>query len=160
MEECAAKFDVRRSLRQTSVLMLKATNNLPHENVWARIVRSRIHGVGLKAIRDIPHGTYLFQGDDLPMVWVDREIIKHLRSALQRLYDDFAVAKGNRLGCPRSFNLLTPAWYLNHSKRPNVGCDSNYDFYALKDIKRNQELTVNYDEFSESIGALAKLTLE
>ena len=33
--------------------------------------------------------------------------------------------------------------YLNESKEnPNVRCNDNYDYYALRDIKRDEELTL------------------
>jgi hypothetical protein len=56
-------------------------------------------------------------------------------SVYKKLYEDFAVLKDGRYGCPRNFNQLTPAWYLNNSNSPNVRCDDHYDFFALRDIK-------------------------
>jgi hypothetical protein len=73
---------------------------------------------------------------------------------IKRLYEDFCIIKSGdeAYGCPRSFNQLTPAWYLNEPKRgelPNVRADKNYDFYALKDILPGDELTVEYPTFSD-----------
>jgi SET domain len=106
-------------------------------------------GVGVKAIRPIKKGTYIFAHDDVPVVWINQRGIRDLPRELKRLYKDFAISKKGNYGCPPSFNLLTPAWYLNCSRRPNVGCDKNYDFYALRDIKKGTELTVDYKTFSE-----------
>ncbi len=53
-------------------------------------------------------------------------------------------------GCPKNFNQLTPSWYLNHSDHPNVAFDSNDEFFALRDIRANEELTVDYSTYSES----------
>jgi hypothetical protein len=40
--------------------------DLPHHHVYARIARSGIHGVGVKAIRTIKKGTYIFRGGHQP----------------------------------------------------------------------------------------------
>lgn len=67
----------------------------------------------------------------------------------RKLYDDFSIIKGEMYGCPTSFNCLTPAWYINESKKPNTRCDENYDFYSLRDIESGEELTVDYETFSD-----------
>ncbi len=122
---------------------------LPHYRVFTRIARSRIHGVGVIAIRHIKKGTKIFFGDDAPIVWVDRSKVKLIEPELRRLYDDFCIVNNDLYGCPKNFNQLTVAWYLNHSDKPNVRADIHYDFYALRDINKGQELTVDYDSFSD-----------
>jgi SET domain-containing protein len=51
---------------------------------------------------------------------------------------------------PTRVALLTPAWYLNHSKKPNMAADENYDFYSLRRIKNGEELTVDYDTYADT----------
>jgi hypothetical protein len=69
---------------------------------------------------------------------------------LKRLYHDFCVFKNGKLGCPKNFNMLTVGWYLNQSKEnPSVLCTDDYDFIALRDIKKGEELTVDYSIYSE-----------
>ncbi len=114
--------------------------SLPHNGVFARIQRSQTHGVGVFAIKNIKKGTKLFGGDNTGMVWIRKEDIARLPKEIKRLYSDFGVLKDGRYGCPPSFNQLTPAWYLNSSTKPNVRCDEHYDFFALRDIKRGEEL--------------------
>jgi SET domain len=127
------------------------STKLPHHQVYGRISRSRINGVGVKAICPIKKGIYIFFGDDDELIWITRDKISHLSKELKKLYIDFAILKNGRFGCPKNFNLLTPAWYLNHSKHPNVGCDSKYNFFALRNIKKGEELTVDYDTYSQKI---------
>ena len=67
-----------------------------------------------------------------------------------RLYEEFCVLKGTTYQCPSSFNKLTPAWYLNTSKRPNVAADSSLKFYAIRDIQAGEELTADYDTYSDN----------
>lgn len=57
--------------------------------------------------------------------------------------------KDNKYGCPKNFNQLTIAWYLNNSTDPNVGCDSNYNFFALRNIKKGEEITADYSTYSD-----------
>ena len=60
------------------------------------------------------------------------------------MYDDFSIVDGKFYGCPTSFNRLTPAWFMNESKRPNARIDDNYDFYAVRRIAAGQEITVDF----------------
>jgi SET domain-containing protein len=122
---------------------------LPHDHVFVRLRRSRRHGVGVFAIRAIKKGTAIFDTDDDPICWIDAKKLRGLPKAIRNLYDDFGIIDGDRYGCPRNFNQLTPAWYLNESKRPNVRCDDNYQFWALRDIRADEELTVDYDTYSD-----------
>ena len=67
-----------------------------------------------------------------------------------RPYADSAVLNDDRYGCSSSFNRLTPAWYLNDSRTNlNVRSDENYAFFAIRDINRGEELTVDYSQFSD-----------
>jgi len=122
----------------------------PHDGVYTRIQPSPIHGVGVFAIRDIPKGAYVFTGDNSQMVEVNKNIVDKQEPEIKRLYDDFCIIEGEKYTCPDNFNNLNIGWYLNESKTdPNVACDKNYDFYALRDIKPGEELTVDYATFSD-----------
>ncbi len=122
----------------------------PHQCVYVRLKPSPIHGVGVFAICDIPKGTKIFSNDDSEMTWINKADIGNIDSELKRLYDDFCVLKDGNLGCPKNFNMLTVGWYLNNSKdNPNVRCIDNYDFIALRDIKKGEELIVDYSTYSE-----------
>ena len=127
----------------------KIKARLPHYKVFTRIRRSKTHGVGIHAICDIKKGTYIFYGDDEPIFWVEKRKLKGLSGEIKKLYEDFCIIKGNLYGCPKNFNQLTPSWYLNDSKNPNVACDKNYNFYALRDIRKGEELTVDYETYSD-----------
>jgi hypothetical protein len=126
--------------------------SLPHDNVYTRLQCSPIHGVGVFAICDIPKGTKIFHNDDSEIVWVDKAKIVNTKTDLElkRLYNDFCVLKKGKLGCPKNFNMLTVGWYINESKEnPNVRCDDNYDFIAIRDIKKGEELTSDYSTYSK-----------
>jgi len=126
---------------------------LPHEGVFTRLRPSRTHGIGVFAIKRIPKGTRLFTDDSDEMRWIDAGKLVRLSKESRRLYEDFGVFKDGRWGCPPSFNRLTPAWYLNESKAPNVVCDENLNFVAKQDIALGEELTVDYSTYSEQVPA-------
>lgn len=129
----------------------------PHVGVYTRLGRSKVdkNGVGVFAIRRIKKGMKLFQGDCEEMVWIDKKDLPRRPRQIRILYDDFAVIKTDekdkktRYGCPLNFNRLTVSWYVNCSRDPNVRCDMDYNFFALRDIDRGEELTVDYSTYSE-----------
>jgi SET domain-containing protein len=132
----------------------KNSEIVPHYGVYTRIGPSKIHGVGVIAIKDIKKGIQIFYGDEeTKIVWIKKEQLKRIPKEIMKLYDDFCIEKedGKLYGCPVNFNVLTPSWYLNHSKKPNVVADTEYNFYALKNIKKEEELTVDYETFNESL---------
>ena len=121
----------------------------PHEGVYARIGRSRVHGVGVIAIRDIPAGTLVFGGEDERVVWVSRADVRRLPAPLRSLYEDFAMLWDGRLGVPRSLNRLSVGWYVNHSDSPNLASGDDARFRALRRIRRGEELTADYRTFAD-----------
>ena len=123
--------------------------NRPHDQVFTRLRPSPLHGVGVFAIAPIPMGEYIFEPDDDETVFVPAKEIKELPMELARLYEDFCVLNEGIFECPSSFNRLTPAWYLNQSDKPNVAADSTLRFYALRAIGVDEELTVDYEAYSE-----------
>lgn len=130
---------------------VKKTNTveLPHVGVYARLQASKIHGIGVFAIRNIPKGTYVFPQDDEELVWINKRELVGLSAELRKLYDDFCVIKGDLYGCPSDFNKLTPTWYFNESQTPNVASDKEFRFFATRLVKKGEELTVDYDSYSD-----------
>lgn len=127
---------------------------LPHEDVWVRLGISAIAGIGVFAIRPIPAGTSIFANDGVPLMWVSKAELERARptEAELRLYHDFGIDRGDRIGCPANFNNLTPGWYLNEpppGSEANVRTDERLDFRACRDIAEGEELTIDYASFSD-----------
>jgi hypothetical protein len=130
-----------------------------HDGAYTRLKPSRPidevsgkRGVGVFAIRKIPKGVEIFAGDSGPeMEERDVRILDGLDAAWRGLYEDFCVFEDGKMFCPRNFNGLTVGWYLNHSTVPNVRCDKEkgYIFVALRDINKDDELTVDYSTYSD-----------
>jgi uncharacterized protein len=119
----------------------------PHDGVFARIGPSRVHGVGVLAIRDIPAGTLVFRGEDERAVWVRRSTVRKLPRAVRALYEDFGMVDGARLGVPANLNRLSVGWYVNHSEQPNLVAGDDGRFRALRRIRAGEELTADYRTF-------------
>jgi len=142
--------DYWADLREDVAKHFWGKKTLPHDGVYTRLKPSRVHGVGVFAIIDIPEGTYMFEPDDDDLVSVSADETKGLPAALRKLYEDFCVLNDGAYECPSSLNRLTPAWFLNTSKEPNVAADLSLEFYALRDIKAGEELIADYDAYSEN----------
>ncbi len=119
----------------------------PHDGVYARIGVSRLHGVGVVAIRDIPAGTLVFQGESERIAWSSRAAVRRLPKAIRALYEDFGMVAGDQIGVPPSLNMLSVGWYVNHSDRPNVEAGDDGRFRALRRIRTGEELTADYQTF-------------
>lgn len=76
----------------------------PHDGGYARIGPSRLHGVGVRAIRDIPAGILVFHGESGRVAWVSRAAVWQLPKAIRALYEDFGMGSGDQLGVPPNLN--------------------------------------------------------
>jgi hypothetical protein len=126
--------------------------NLPDSDCYTRLMPSQIHGIGVFAIRDIPKGTNIFKDDMSEMLWVDAQSAIVKSGEIRRLYDDFCIQHKEKYGCPNGFNNLTVAWYINEplaGQEPNVVCDGDYDFFAARDIRAGEELTIDYSTYND-----------
>ena len=119
----------------------------PHDGAYTRIGRSRVHGVGVLAVRDIPRGTFVFRGESERVAWVSRAWVRRLPEGLRRLYEDFGMVWGERIGVPPNLNRLSVGWYVNHSDRPNLHADDDGRFVTLRRIRAGEELTADYRTF-------------
>jgi len=159
----ADAFLLRKEMK--ALLKKEDATILPHEGAYTRLRPSTLRppkkdgdsvssrppepGVGVFAIRKIPKGTNVFAGDDNEMVELDIGLLEKLDPAERCLYEDFCVFEGRKMWCPRNFNNLTVGWYLNHSEDPNVRHDKGYNFLAIRDIEKGEELTANYSTYSD-----------
>lgn len=125
----------------------------PHENVLARLGVSSIEGIGVFAARPISAGTNVFPADKAEIVWVPATLLDDpALSAFERsLYEDFAIRRGDQLGCPANFSMLTVGWYANEPNEghePNLRPTPSFDLVAVRDIAEGEELTVRYAAYT------------
>lgn len=111
---------------------------------------SPIHGVGVFASHFIKKGMQLHlwnKRDD--SVFVDLNDVKGvLMSNFVKRYCAIDREEGG-YWCPKQFNRMSVGWYLNHSSDPNAGHDEGYRYFALRSIKKNEEITIDYRSLGE-----------
>lgn len=101
---------------------------------------SRIHGRGVFAGQRIFEGTYVgtYEGwDDCSFSWANEQFVIYNYETKED--EDSDEATSWRLGT-NEFR------FLNHSDDANLEMDENYHFWALRTIKKDEELTWYYGE--------------
>jgi len=100
---------------------------------------SPIHGIGVFAGEDIPIGSLVWEY----VTGFDQEIgIDNLPTVIQQYIKDYGnvVKPGSYLICGDN------ARFMNHSDSPNIS-GANDKNYALRDIMKGEEITVDYRDF-------------
>lgn len=130
-------------------------NNL--KNTYCRLHASKIEGVGVFAIRDIPKGKNPFYGIKNSK-WHKFNIkeLKKLDKEILKMIDDFfVIEKDGEVYIPESvFNGMDVSFFINNSKSPNLkvvggGKDEALEFRTSRKIKKGEELTVSYATYDE-----------
>ena len=121
------------------------------EDIYCRIGRSKIHGVGVIAIRKIPKGINPFKKvTDFDLIRFKKKELKRLNPQVKKMMSDFLSLDRDDILVPTTgLNVLDVSFHMNHSKKPNVIVGKNEDFFAARDIKEGEELTVDYSTFSD-----------
>lgn len=109
--------------------------------------KSSIEGIGVFAAEDIPKGTILWEFNPLFDSIIREDEITDLPRHIQKwlYYHSWQDADGHyRVGIDNDK-------FINHSLDPNSRFSKeSYTWAALRDIKKGEELTEDYTEFSES----------
>jgi SET domain-containing protein len=126
-------------------------------DIYCRIGRSKISGVGVIAIKDIPKGTdpfkTLIKKED-NIIELDDNDLKKVNPNVKKILTDFFGNQNSKrydvlASGPNNINI---SFYMNHSDKANIDIvdnkDSNYlGFIANKKIKIGEELTINYNNY-------------
>ena len=137
-------------------------SNLKH-NTFCRLKRSKIDGVGLFAIKDIPKGVDPFKKVNpigCFIIDLSEEEVESLPFEVKDYVKNF-FAKDDEGKYPvlgNGLNALDITFFLNHSTDPNVTADDDYVSFAtyspyktLRKIKAGEELTQNYNEMFKDL---------
>jgi len=125
----------------------KLLDHLQNE-VFCRLGCSKTHGVGVFAIRAIKKdiNPLMCSLDDEEIKFTKSEL-KHLPLAVRKQIQRFCFYDLKKTLIPRiGMNAMSMAIYLNHSKKPNLRLSKDGQFQALRLIKKDEELLIDYDD--------------
>ncbi|MDD5417678.1 MAG: SET domain-containing protein [Candidatus Nanoarchaeia archaeon] len=130
-------------------LKRKIIENL--KQTYCQLKPSKISGVGVFAIKNIPAGI-----DPFPLVkkskWIriKEEDIMDLDDDIKKLIDDFYVIEPEGVWISDAgLNGVDISFFVNHSKNPNLRRIESGDFITLREIKKGEELTVDYSTYDD-----------
>lgn len=103
-------------------------------------------GIGVFTDLDIKKGEFVRVWDDKDCKFVSKKINRRTSSFLKTR---FCVETKNGYWCPLDWIRMSVGWYLNHSDKPNLKSENGDDFYAIRNIKENEELTIDYSELDD-----------
>ncbi len=132
------------------------------KNIYCRLRPSKIQGVGVFAIRDIPKGTdpfksflpYRFAAVDAATVFDNLKI----DPAVKKLASDvFSASKGKLYLYKGGLNAVDISFFLNHSEKPNLTAKHGGDFFvAARKIKKGEELFSDHRTYAENVVGKAR----
>ena len=112
-----------------------------------RLKPSLIEGIGVFAIHGIAKGTKLmlkpenYRSRRMKEKDIPKELLRYC------VKDEDEIHRR----CPNQFNHMWLCWFLNHSNKPNAKGDenNNFTYYALRNIKAGEEITIDYGTLEE-----------
>jgi SET domain-containing protein len=116
---------------------------------YCRLQPSKLHGIGVFAVRDIPKGKNPFRTlpkyDSVGYVRITEDELDALPPKLSQLIRALFVPTDGKMYVPNhGMNVIRLNCYLNHSTKPNMRTRNGYDFITLMKVMVGEELTVDY----------------
>ena len=113
---------------------------------------SKVHGVGVIAIRDIPKGIDPFPPvkPEKTIQLVDKDLELLPKEVVNKMKDIFVRCNGVYHVYDLGLNCMGIIFHVNHSNNPNVAVNEGIvtkgynPFITLRDIKKGEELFWNY----------------
>lgn len=125
------------------------------DQIYCKIQKSNIHGVGLFAIRDIPIGTDPFNNSYMAhdAQLIHKADLLDQPDEIKKLLEDYWPSNKNiHVVVPLYPNQIILTNYLNYSiDNPNIKFNENGKWETLRNIKIGEELLENpHDLFDEN----------
>lgn len=121
------------------------------KNTFCRIQRSKIHGVGVFSMIEMPKNTDPFYGTTEQRWFKFSESeLGNLNKEVRKMTSDFfGMDKKRRFSIPEcGLNSMDISFFLNSSEKPNIKTiDDGVSFRTLRKIKSGEELTVSYRNY-------------
>jgi SET domain-containing protein len=125
---------------------MKTRRSLPHiKNKLVTIKKSKIDGLGVFALVDIPEGTKIsdYYGKEMTLKNFKKKYGEYKNNSL----NTYRMKRINRIIVAKEepFKSKNLTNYINETKKPNCILKKRA-LYANKDIKKDEELTLQYPE--------------
>lgn len=120
-------------------------------DIYCRVAPSKIAGVGIFAIKNIPKGVNPFREKDTKYIPIEEQKLEKIDPSVKDYIKElFVFSDGNYYLPEQGIQTLCITHFLNHSKNPNLVTNpSAEEFFAKRNILIGEELTVDYDSFDE-----------
>jgi len=122
--------------------------------VYCRVQPSKLHGVGVFAIRRIPKGINPFEIPiPVELVSLTAADIRALPRGIQQMIRQYVANQdGEYVLTTFGFNLVELEYFVNHSPNPNLLFDEDDGCYrTARVIASGEELTGDYTRFAPSM---------
>jgi SET domain-containing protein len=131
-------------------------------DIYCRLGVSKISGIGVMAIKDIPKGVDPFKTlskynkeiDNI--ITLNKKDVKNLdENVVKILHDFFGSEKRKQYDVLASGpNNINISFYMNHSDDQNIDIYDDpsseyFSFVSNRLIKKGEELTINYSKFED-----------
>lgn len=126
------------------------------KSCYCRLQPSRIHGIGVFAVRDIPSKVNPFSVMKRyarpACVRLTEEDLRALPPKMEEMIRAFFVATDGAMLMPTSgTNIVYLQAYLNHSEAPNLRTKDGFSFFTKCRIREGEELTVDYRTYDADV---------
>ena len=122
--------------------------------IKAEVRPSKIHGVGVFAIENIPNNTILFSNVENDTIKLDYDDLESNLSKNQyKLFAKLSDYRSNKYWTTNNFNLLPITSFFNHSSdNPNITWnEKTNEWITIKNIQKNEEFLWNYNESNDEL---------
>lgn len=100
--------------------------------------------VGVFAARNIKKDSIVVDASELKCKHFSWDIFEKLDTVTKQKVYGYCPGDKKGFCAPPDLNYISIAWHLNHSCDPNIGLDKNFNFVAMRNIKRGEELCWDY----------------